>query len=179
VSDRPRVPEADLAGVERPTGHRELLIPLIAASRVALVALALLGCARPAGIIVRPQHFAATLGEDGPAIRAVVTAFVLGEARGDESVDTLLAAGADFIATGVPVTERPRLPGMPGPGTGSVMALRTSVAGDYAWAVASYGWAGSNPSAGERGFATFVLQRLPAGWRVRHVHASHVERWGR
>ena len=151
----------------------------IAGSRGALVALALLGCARPAGIVVRPQRFAATVGEDGPAIRAVVVAFVLGEARGDESVDTLLAPGADFIATGVPVTERPRLPGMPGPGTGSVMALRTSVAGDYAWAVASYGWVGSNPLAGERGFATFVLQRLPAGWRIHHVHASHVERWGR
>lgn len=151
----------------------------ITASRGALVALALLGCARPAGVVVRPQLFAGTVGEDAPAIRAVVTAFVLGEGRGDESVDTLLAPGADFIATGVPVTERPRLPGMPGPGTGSVTALRTSVAGEYAWVVVSYGWVGLNSSAGERGVATFVLQRLPAGWRIHHVHASHVERWGR
>jgi hypothetical protein len=29
VSDRPRVPAADLAVVERPTGHREPLIPPI------------------------------------------------------------------------------------------------------------------------------------------------------
>ena len=151
----------------------------IAGSRGALVALALLACARPASVVVRPQHFAGTVGEVAPAIRAVVTAFVLGEGRGDESVDTLLAPGADFIATGVPVTTRPRLPGMPGPGTGSVTALRTSVAGEYAWVVVSYGWVGGNPSAGERGVATFVLQRLPAGWRIHHVHASHVERWGR
>lgn len=150
-----------------------------AASRVALAALALLGCARPPGIVMRPQVFAAPFDEDATAIRAVVTAFVRGEARGDESVDTLLAPGTDFVSTGVLVTRSPRLAGMPGPGTGAAPDLHTRVTGDIAWVIASYTWVGDNPATGERGVATFVLQRQPAGWRIRHVHSSHVERWER
>jgi len=143
-----------------------------------LAAAALVACAG-GGLTVRAPLVAAAPGDDVSAIRAAVTAFVLGEARGDESVDTLLAAGADFIATGVQLTSRPRLAGFPGPGSGSVAALRIDVAGDLAWAVADYAWVGQDRAAGERGLATFVLRRLRAGWRIAHVHSSNVERWGR
>ena len=121
----------------------------------------------------------ATVGEDVPAIRAAVTAFVVGEARLDEDVDTLLASGTDFVVDGVALERRPRLAGVPGPGTGSVGDLRFQVAGDYAWAVAGYRWVGENPEGEERGMATFILQRHPAGWKIHHVHSSHVERWTR
>lgn len=128
---------------------------------------------------LRPQTLSATVSDDVPAIRAAVTAFVAGEARGDQDVDTLLASGADFIVTGTAAANRPRLAGVPGAGTGSVGELRIQVAGDYAWAVANYRWVGENPAGAEVGRATFILQRLPAGWRIHHVHSSHVERWDR
>ena len=151
----------------------------IGRSAAALAALAACACARPGALVVRAPLVAAAYGDEAAAIRAVVTAFVVGEAAGEESVDSLLAGGAQFIATGVHVTNRPRLAAVPGPGTGTVVELQSHVAGDVAWAIATYTWAGTNPLTGERGLATFVLQRLPAGWRILHVHASSVERWDR
>jgi hypothetical protein len=149
-----------------------------AAAVLALGALALAGCAsRP--VATRAPILSATVSDDVPAIRAAVTAFVLGEARGEQGVDTLLASGAGFIVTGTAATNRPRLAGVPGAGTGSVGELRIQVAGDYAWAIANYGWVGENPAGAEVGLATFILQRLPAGWRIHHVHSSHVGRWDR
>jgi hypothetical protein len=140
--------------------------------------LALAGCAhRPAA--TRTQLLSATVSDDVPAIRAAVSAFVLGESRDDPSVDTLLASGADFVVTGTAAQNRPRLAGVAGAGTGSVGELRIQVAGDYAWAVANYRWVGENPAGAEVGLATFILQRLPAGWRIHHVHSSHVARWDR
>jgi len=116
-----------------------------AAAALALGALTLAGCvSRP--VATRTQLLAATVSDDVPAIRAAVTAFVLGEARGDQGVDTLLASGADFIVTGTRAANRPRLAGVPGAGTGSVGELRIQVAGDYAWAVVNYGWVGENPA---------------------------------
>lgn len=142
--------------------------------------LAVLAPAACAGRAPRPvPTLPASVGDDVPAIRAVVTAFLVGEARLEESVDTLLAPGADFIVTGVSVAERPRLAGVSGPGVGTVRELRIELAGDQAWAVAGYGWVGRDPSGEERALATIVLQRVPAGWRIRHVHSSHVERWDR
>lgn len=150
-----------------------------ARSRGALLALALAACARPAGVLVHPTPASSMPGDDVAAVRAAVTAFVLGEARGDESVDTLLARGADFVASGVPVANRPRLAGMAGPGLGNVVEFHGRVAGDVAWAVVAYTWQGDDPAGAEFGRATIVLARVPAGWRIHHVHASHVERWGR
>jgi len=142
-----------------------------------LATLALAACAprAPAPLPTLPS----TVGEDAAAVRAVVTAFIVGEARGDEGTDTLLAPGADLIVTGVPLTERPRLAGVSGPGTGTVRELRVEIAGDQAWAVAGYGWVGRDPSGEERALATFILQRFAGGWRIRHAHSSHVERWDR
>ena len=150
-------------------------LPRVAHGCILAVAL-LAACASPR---THAPLLPATVRDDVPAIRAAVTAFVLGEARGDESVDTLLASGADFVVTGTQISNRPRLAGVPGPGTGSVAGMRVNVAGDVAWAVAVYGWVGQDPSARESGLATFVLQRLPAAWRIGHVHSSHVERWDR
>jgi hypothetical protein len=147
------------------------------AARAGLAALALAACARPAP--PQPPLLTPTLGADLPAIRAAVTAFVLGEARGEEAVDTLLAPGADFVATGVVLTNRPRLAGVAAAGTGTVDDLRIQIAGDYAWVVADYGWVGRNPGGAERGIATFILERHPTGWRIHHVHSSHVARWVR
>jgi hypothetical protein len=149
-----------------------------AAAALVFGALALAGCASRPAAPATPM-ISGPVSDDVPAIRAAVTAFVLGEASGEPGVDTLLASGADFIVTGTAATNRPRLAGVPGAGTGSIQELRIQVVGDYAWAVASYGWVGENPEGGEVGLATFILQRLPAGWRIHHVHSSHVERWDR
>jgi len=42
------------------------------------------------------------------------------EARGDESADTLLSPGADFINGGIPVTRRPRLAAVLGRGEATI-----------------------------------------------------------
>ncbi len=148
--------------------------------RAALAALALLPLTACAGHAPPPiPLLAPTIGADVPAIRAAVTAFILGETQGDETVDTLLAPGADFVAGGVDVAQRPRLAGVPAPGTGAVDDLRIQVAGEYAWVVAGYGWMGRDPAGAERGVATFILERHPAGWRIHHVHSSSVARWVR
>jgi ketosteroid isomerase-like protein len=156
-------------------------MPLSTAGRRAFaVVVAALSAAACASRVPPPGPLlASTIEADVPAIRAAVAAFVVGEAWGDRDVDTLLASGTDFVVDGVVLEHRPRLAGVPGPGTGSVNDLHIQVAGDYAWAVAGYGWVGSDPEGAELGLATFVLQRQSAGWRIRHVHSSHVERWTR
>lgn len=111
------------------------------------------------------------------AARDVVSAFVTAEARGDEAADTLVSADADFIATGIAVTARPRLAGMIGRGEGTIEEARTELAGSFAWVTVVYRWVGRTPDSAERARATFVLERRIAGWRIRHVHSSMVERW--
>lgn len=111
------------------------------------------------------------------AVRAVVSEFIAAEARGDESADTLLASNADFIATGILRTVRPRLAGMMGRGEGSIEEARTELSGGFAWVEVVYRFEGGTRSSDERARATFVLDRRVAGWRIRHVHSSMVERW--
>lgn len=135
------------------------------------------GCAarQPAAVLLAaaPADAAARAG----GARAAVAEFVAAAARGDEAADTLLAPGADFIATGIVVTRPPRLAGMVGPGEGTIEEARTVLAGDLAWVAVVYRWVGRTPESVERARATFVLERRPAGWRIRHVHSSMVERW--
>ncbi|HTT69470.1 MAG TPA: nuclear transport factor 2 family protein [Gemmatimonadales bacterium] len=109
--------------------------------------------------------------------RDVVTGFIAAESRGDSSADTLLAPGADFIATGIAVTRPPRLAAVLGRGAGSVEDVRIQIAGEFAWVVAIYQWTGAGAEGGERGRATMILERRGARWRIRHVHSSTVEPW--
>jgi hypothetical protein len=111
------------------------------------------------------------------AARSAALTFLLAEARGDPSSDTLLLTGADFIATGISVTSRPRLAGVVGRGTAEVVESRTEVAGLMAWSVLVYRWTGATPPRETRARATFLLERRPAGWRIRHVHSSTIESW--
>ena len=111
------------------------------------------------------------------SVRDVAVGFVMAEARGDESADTLLAPGADFINGGIPVTRRQRLAAVLGRGEASVEDLRTQLAGEFAWVVAVFRWQGSGAADPERGRATMILERRGAGWRIRHVHSSTVAPW--
>ena len=147
----------------------------LAAATAALAAFALPACG--SHTLRTGPRVAPTLEADVAAVRAAVGAFVTGESAGDARVDTLLARTSDFVVDGVVLVHRPRLAGVPGPGAGAVTDLQIELAGDWAWAVAGYVWVGDDPAGAERGLATFVLQREPAGWRIRHVHSSHVERW--
>jgi hypothetical protein len=114
---------------------------------------------------------------DVDAARAAVAAFVSAEAQGGTGADTLLAPGADFILTGVKVHTRPRLAGLNGPGEATIEESGCSLAGAFAWVVINYRFAGRTTDLDERARATFVLERQRAGWRIRHVHSSMVERW--
>ena len=138
------------------------------------LALALAACARhPAPGPVLPYD---PLRETA-LVRDAAAGFIGAEARSDEAADTLLLPGADFIASGIPVTSRPRLAGVLGPGRATVVDLRTQLAGDFAWVVAVYDWADDGGTDSARGRATMILERRSAGWRIRHVHSSTVPPW--
>src|SRR3972149_5879644 len=63
-----------------------------------------------------------------------------------------------------------------GRGEGAVGEARAQVSGSRAWVVVTYRFtkAGEQP---ERRRGTFLLEKRTAGWRIRHVHTSWVERW--
>ncbi len=107
----------------------------------------------------------------------VAAAFIAAEARGDESADTLLAPGADFIMTGIPVTRPPRLAAVLGHGEATIEDMRTQLASEFAWVVTVYRWTGNGGDDVERGRATMILERRSGGWRIRHVHSSTVAPW--
>ncbi len=156
------------------------------ASALALaLAAAACGGAAPAVPVLPQQAPAApaagdtarSMASEADAVRAVVAAFVAAEARGDQSADTLLATGADFIMGGIALTNRPRLAAMVGRGDGVVEEVRVGVAAAFAYAAVVYRFDSPTPSLRDRARGTFVLERRIAGWRIRHVHTSMVERW--
>jgi len=124
-----------------------------------------------------PAQSPSQIVADADAARAAVAAFVSTEARGDAGADTLLAPGADFIMTGVKVHTRPRLAGLNGPGETTIGESECTLAGAFAWVVINYRFAGRTSDLDEVARATFILERQRAGWRIRHVHSSMVERW--
>ena len=134
-------------------------------------------CAQRAPRVATVQGPVANLEADVAAARATVNAFFAQEARQTTAADTLLAAGADFTMTGIRVTARPRLAGFNGPGEVAVEEASAAVAGEFAWVELSYRFAGRTPDLSERARATVILEKQRAGWRIRHVHSSMVERW--
>jgi ketosteroid isomerase-like protein len=123
-----------------------------------------------------PLPAAAPADAEADAARRTVASFLAAEAAGGDD-DTLLVPGADFIMTGVRVHTRPRLAGLNGPGEAAIEESDCSLAGAFAWVVISYRFAGRTSDLDERARATFVLEKQRAGWRIRHVHSSMVERW--
>jgi ketosteroid isomerase-like protein len=119
----------------------------------------------------------AQIDADADAARSAVEAFVSAEAQGSRDADTLLATGADFILTGVKVHARPRLAGLNGEGAATIEESDCTLAGAFAWVVIGYRFQGRTSDLDERARATFVLEKQRAGWRIRHVHSSMVERW--
>ena len=143
----------------------------------ALAALFALACAGRQHDTPGPEIQSANLDRDASEARAAVNTFLTLEARGLPAADTLLSLGADFIITGVKVTTRPRLAGLNGPGETAVEEAATGLSGSFAWVVVGYRFEGRSPALNERARATFVLEKQRAGWRIRHVHSSMVERW--
>lgn len=134
-------------------------------------------CAHQAPRVATIQGPAANIDADLAAVRGVVNAFLVQEARQTASADTLLVSGADFTMTGVRVTARPRLAGFNGPGEVAVEEASADVTGAFAWMELSYRFAGRTQDLNERARATVILEKQRAGWRIRHVHSSMVERW--
>ena len=137
------------------------------------------GAPRPPAPMFEPSSPVAGPASEAASARSVAQLFLELEARGDTASDTLLAAGADFVMTGVRVMARPRLAGVNGPGQASVEEAGISSSGTLAWVVFAYRIAARTPALSERARGTFVLERQRAGWRIRHVHTSMVERWER
>jgi hypothetical protein len=145
---------------------RQLAVLLLAAA-----------CARRAPGIATIPGPATNLEADLAAARATVNAFLAQEARQSPAADTLVAGGADFIMTGIRVTARPRLAGFNGAGEVFVEEASAAVSGEFAWVELSYRFAGRTTDLAERARATIILEKQRAGWRIRHVHSSMVERW--
>ncbi len=124
-----------------------------------------------------PARDDAPLSASADAARDAVAAFVAAEARGDGSADTLLAQDADFIMGGILVTSRPRLAAMVGRGDAQIEEARVGTSGAFAYVVAVYRFDSPTPSLDDRARGTFILEKHTAGWRIRHVHSSMVERW--
>jgi len=135
------------------------------------------GCAHGAPRVTTVEGPLASLEADAAAARAVVNSFLTQEARLAPTADTLLGPGADFIMTGLRVTARPRVAGFNGPGDVFVEEASAGVSGEFAWVVLSYRFAGRTADLAERARATIILEKQRAGWRIRHVHSSMVERW--
>ena len=148
------------------------LFPAITAVAAALLA----GCAGHAAPVATVP-LGVDPAREAALARAVAETFIAAEARGDESADSLLAPGADFINSGIAVAARPRLAAVIGRGDATMENLRTEVAGQLAWIVAVYRWTDGAGQIVERGRATLVLERHEAGWRIRHVHSSAVPPW--
>lgn len=156
-----------------------------AARLAALLVAAGCGGGAPAPIAVQPAPadsappLAAgpSLGAAVDAARRVVEAFVAAEAQHDLAADTLLAPEADFIMSGIVITRRPRLAAIVGRGTAVVEEARAGLAGAFAYVVVVYRFDSPSPGLRDRARGTFVLERRPAGWRIRHAHSSMVERW--
>ena len=134
-------------------------------------------CAKQSRELPGPDATPANLDVSAAEARATANAFLTLEARGNTAADTLLMPGADFIMTGIKVTTRPRLAGLNGPGEASVEESSTGFAGSFAWVVMAYRFTGRSEGLNERARATFVLEKQRAGWKIRHVHSSMVERW--
>jgi hypothetical protein len=150
------------------------------AAASALLGLALHACTtrstQVAAVSAAPES---QLGADAEAARATAIAFLESEARGDAGADSLLVPGADFLVTGIRVAGRPRLAGINGPGAAAAEEASVGAAGALAWVVLAYRVTARTPALSERARATFVLEKQSAGWRIRHVHSSMVERWER
>ncbi len=149
-------------------------------ARRAALALALAGCLARSPEL-DPERFGAArdgVGAEAVAARAVVAAFIAAEAGADPAADTLLTTDAEFVASGIALTTRPRLAALNGPGTGAVEAATTRVTdAGVAWLAVVYRFDARTPALSDRGRATFILEKRRAGWRIRHVHSSAVERW--
>ena len=145
----------------------------------ALLAAAVAGCAARHPLPLLPATDAARAeGPDAADVaRQTVVLFLAAEADGGPAADTLLAPGAEFIMTGIRVSVRPRLAGLNGPGRVTIEEGSVGQAGSFAWVVVSYRFEGRTEALGERARATFVLEKQRAGWKIRHVHSSMVERW--
>jgi len=148
-----------------------------ARANASLLLAAAAACSHRAPPIATVEGPVASLEADAAAARATVNAFLAQEAHLAATADTLLAAGADFLMTGLRVTARPRVAGFNGPGDVFVEEVSAGVAGEFAWVVMSYRFAGRTPDLAERARATVILEKQRAGWRIRHVHSSMVERW--
>lgn len=147
-----------------------------------LLLVVLAGCAhhppRSAPFLSDSGRTAVTaIDADAAQAHAAAVAFLVEEAQGNAAADTLLAAGADFIMTGVEVSTKPRLAGLNGPGQAAVEEANLGLAGSFAWVVMTYRFTGRVPELSERAHATVILEKQRAGWRIRHVHSSMVGRW--
>jgi hypothetical protein len=113
------------------------------------------------------------------SVDAIVRQALALDAAGDRAADTLYAPGALVIANARHRFAAPRLAGVAPGGGGRVTVATASVTlqGRFAWVLVDYRWLHAEQRGAETGRATFVLEERQAGWRIIHLHSSHLLPW--
>jgi hypothetical protein len=147
-------------------------------SRVLLLASVLAGtaCATRAAL-PRGSEAAPTPDE----IQALARLAVNLDASGNRAADSLYAADAVVVANARVrlATPPPRLAGVGNGGRITVTATTVTLEGRFAWVLVEYRWINAEQRLAEAGRATFVFERRERGWKIVHLHSSHVLPWDR
>lgn len=110
-------------------------------------------------------------------VEAIVRAALQLDAALDRAADTLYAPDALIVADAQVRLNAPRFAGVSYGGHMTVASASVTLEGRFAWALVDYRWVGARQA--EAGRATFILEDRPGGWRIVHVHSSHLQPWDR
>src|SRR5713101_5053704 len=73
----------------------------------------------------------------------------------------------------------PRFAGIGYGGRVTVAAAEVTLEGRFGWVLVDYRWINSEHNQAEAGSATFICEQKTKGWRIVHVHSSHLLQWDR
>jgi ketosteroid isomerase-like protein len=143
----------------------------------AVAALALLAACATRTTLPRGSEAAPTPDE----IQALARLAVNLDASGDRAADSLYAPDAVVVANARVrlATPPPRLAGVGNGGRVTVTATTVTLEGRFAWVLVDYRWINAEQRLAEAGRATFLFERRERGWKIVHLHSSHVLPWDR
>jgi ketosteroid isomerase-like protein len=103
------------------------------------------------------------------------------DASGNRAADSLYAPDAVVVANARVrlAAPPPRLAGVGNDGRVTVTATTVTLEGRFAWVLVDYRWINAEQRLAEAGRATFLFERRERGWKIVHLHSSHVLPWDR
>ena len=101
------------------------------------------------------------------------------DGKGDPAADSLYASDAVVVANARVRPAAPRLAGVGAGGEITVLGATVTLAGRFAWVLMDYRWTNAQQRQAEAGRATFVFEQRERGWKIVHLHSSHLLPWDR